>query len=150
MEGSRPRFVVPVQGGRPPSSGHPGPVPAARVAVDRFREVFEQAPVGMGLSEPGGRFTDVNRQLRELLAGTGIDPDAAGPADLARHAPVLDAERWRRALVALGSGRAPSGRADLPLGPPPARRRVRVTASVVVCGDARQWLTHVEDVVDAP
>jgi PAS domain S-box-containing protein/diguanylate cyclase (GGDEF)-like protein len=46
---------------------------AVREAEERFRHAFDDAPIGMALVEPGGRFLRVNRTLSEI---TGYDePD---------------------------------------------------------------------------
>ena len=166
MDGAQPRFVVPVQGGRGrgadaaatsagasvPCPSVPAPAPTlapASVAAgdERFRALFEHAPVGVALSEPGGRFTDVNNTLRSLLDGTGIDPERAGPAELARPDGPADAgDAWRAGLADVVAGRATVARAELPLAPcgaPP--RWVQATAALVVLGDHRYVLTHLED-----
>jgi diguanylate cyclase (GGDEF)-like protein len=158
VEHPRPRFVVPVQGGRPSpraedasalaAAASSPPPPAAAGGDERFRALFEHAPVGVALAEPGGRFTDVNRTLRELLAGTGIDPDVDGLADLARHVPEGsdEAQAWRTGLEDVCAGRAPVARAELPLAAPgEAPRWVQATAALVVLGDHRYVLAHVED-----
>ena len=220
MDGPRPRFMVPVQGGRgrsqdlplaaglelspspapspvpaPPPSPSQQPVPTQRPTTtagraagraagrtdgrtdgravppppagdERFRALFEHVPVGVALSEPGGRFTDVNHALRALLEGTGIDPDVDGPADLARPAEAAAAEAepdgaepdgaeaaeadqaaaWRAGLADVTAGRATVAQAQLSLAPAGAPPRwVQATAALVVLGDHRYLLTHVED-----
>lgn len=115
---------------------------------ERFRALFEHAPVGVALSEPDGGFVDVNGTLRELLAGTPVDPDLDGPLDLVRHLPDAadGVVAWRQDLADVSAGRVPVARAEVPLptacGPP---RWVRATAVLVVLGDHRYLLTHVEE-----
>jgi diguanylate cyclase (GGDEF)-like protein len=131
----------------PEPAPEPAPAPAS-AGDERFRALFEHAPVGVALSEPGGRFTDVNHTLRDLLDGTGIDPDVDGPADLARHLPegAEEAVAWHAGLADVCAGRAPVARAELALTPPDAGPLwVQATAASVVLGDHRYLLTHVED-----
>lgn len=49
---------------------------------ERFRALFEHAPVGVALCQPDGRFSDVNPTFELLLAGTGIDPRTGSLLDL--------------------------------------------------------------------
>ena len=165
-----PRFVVPSQGGRtrgvragdvrgevrakPP--GQPAGPHGARdeqgggeVGPEgRFQALFEHAPLGAALSAMDGRFTDVNRSLRDLLAGTGIDPDHGGLADLARNLPEGsdEARAWRDELADVRAGRIPVAQAELAVAPPDGRPRwLRATTALIVLGQRRYLLSHVED-----
>lgn len=89
----------------------PGAAPAAaweRAAEERFRSAFDDAPIGMALVAPDGRWLRVNRVVsdilgypaEELLGSTFQDithPDDLG-ADLALVAAVLAGERDRYQL----------------------------------------------------
>jgi diguanylate cyclase (GGDEF)-like protein len=175
---NKPRFVVPVQGGRavggaaPSESGPSAPGtrseahlqqlrplqpeshrPAGQrdAADERFRALFEHAALGVALSELDGTFIDVNPRLRELLSGTGVDLvtlGGVGLIDLVGHLPEGgdDARAWREALVDVRTGRRPVARAELPIAPPDAPPRwLRVTTALVVVGDRRCLLSHLED-----
>jgi lycopene beta-cyclase len=115
---------------------------------ERFRALFEHAPVGVALCEPDGRFSDVNPTFERLLAGTGIDPRTGRLTDLLRQAPDGDSEAtaWRDGLAAVRAGTAPVARAELaiaPQGAPP--RWLGVTAVRVVLGERAFLLAHLED-----
>jgi diguanylate cyclase (GGDEF)-like protein len=146
----RPRFVVPTQGGRSLRARAPGGLTAGSPSGDqRFRAVFEHAPLGIALSSLDGRFTDVNLRFREVLTEAGIDPDDAGLADLARHLPDGgdEARLWLDGLAEVLAGRAPVARAELAMASPEAPPRwVQVTTALVVLGDQRHLLSHLEDI----
>ena len=119
---------------------------------ERFRALFEHAPLGVALCEPDGRFADVNPTFRELVAGTGIDPDRGNLLDLARHAdPALDEARaWRDGLAAVRARTAPVARVQLSVAPPDAPAKwVQATAVRVAFGDRDYLLAHLEDSADA-
>jgi diguanylate cyclase (GGDEF)-like protein len=130
--------------------------PAARSRItsveasdgETFRALFEDLPVGVALSTLDGRFTDVNRTLRDLLEDTGIDLDRGCLADLLRHLPDGgdEAVGWREGLADVRSGRTSLARVELSVVPPDrAPRWVQATAAMVVLGDRRSLLTLVED-----
>ncbi len=115
---------------------------------ERFRALFENAPVGVALCDVDGSFTDVNDTVREILAGTGIDPDTATLLDLLRYTPTEadEHEQWPAALDAVRSGTQPVARAQLSLSPPDSPPRVvRATAARVVLGERTYLMTHLED-----
>lgn len=123
---------------------------AARPGVgdERFRALFEHAPVGVALCAPDGAFVDVNPTFRDLLAGTGIDPDGGRLADLVRHAAPgsEEAQRWHDDLGQVRSGARDVARAELSVAPPDAPPRwLEVTAVRVVLGDHAYLLTHLDD-----
>lgn len=123
-------------------------VPGAAVGDERFRALFEHAPVGVALCAPDGAFVDVNPTFRDLLVGTGIDPDGGRLADLVRHAaPGSDeAQRWHDDLEQVRSGVRGVARAELSVAPPDAPPRwLEVTAVQVVLGDHAYLLTHIDD-----
>jgi diguanylate cyclase (GGDEF)-like protein len=115
---------------------------------ERFRALFEHAPVGVALCGLDGRFSDVNPTFERLLAGTGIDPRKGRLTDLLRQVPDGDSEAtaWRDGLVAVRAGTAPVARAELaitPRGVPP--RWLGVTAVRIVLGERAFLLAHLED-----
>jgi PAS domain-containing protein len=78
---------------------------AERAAEARFRVVFEQAPLGIALLDPGsGRFTDANPRLCEIL---GRSPRARRPQPPAHHPPGRH-RRERRNAARLKSGEIPA------------------------------------------
>jgi diguanylate cyclase (GGDEF)-like protein/PAS domain S-box-containing protein len=118
---------------------------------ERFRALFDDASSGVALSELDGTFIDVNPRLRELLAGTGVELLRHGLADLARHLPEGsdDARAWREALADVRAGRRPVARAELAVAPSDAAPRwLQVTAALVVLGERRLLLSHVEDTTE--
>jgi diguanylate cyclase (GGDEF)-like protein len=134
-----------------PPAGEPqrpqAPARAEPGGGERFRALFEDAPVGVALSEPDGRFTSVNRTLRGLLAGSGIDLDRGGLADLARHLPERgeQASAWREGVAAVRAGRSPAAGVDLPVGMLGGEPRwLRATCALVVLGGRRYLLTLIE------
>ncbi len=115
---------------------------------ERFRALFEHAPVGVALCDPNGRFTDVNDTVREILGGTGIDPDDATLLDLLRYTPreADEHEQWPMALEAVCTGEQPVARVQLALAPPgDVPRFVQVTAARVALGEQTYLMTHLED-----
>lgn len=115
---------------------------------ERFRALFEHAPVGVALCEPDGSLSDVNPTFRDILTGTGIDPDHGNLLDLVRHAPdgADEARAWRDGLAAVRAGTAQVARVQLSVAPPDAPARwVQATAVRVVLGDHPYILTHLED-----
>lgn len=127
--------------------GSPGP-PATGSGEDRFRALFDPAPVGVALSSPEGGFVVVNPALRELLLGTEVDPDVDGLPELVRHLPqgADEARAWREGLRDVREGRAPVARAELAVAPVgSAPRWVRVTTALVELAGQRYLLSHVEE-----
>jgi len=115
---------------------------------ERFRALFANAPVGVALSDPDGDFCDVNTTFRDILDGTGIDPDQGNLLDLLRYAPAESDEvtTWRRDLDAVNAGTRPVARVQLSLAPPDAAPRlVQATAARVALGEKDYLLTHLED-----
>jgi diguanylate cyclase (GGDEF)-like protein len=121
---------------------------------ERFRALFEHAPLGVALCEPDGRFADVNTTFREILAGTGIDPDDGTLLDLVRQVDHPDsgadrqdeARAWRDGLAAVRAGTAQVARVQLSVAPPDAPPRwVQATAARVALGDHAYLLAHLED-----
>jgi diguanylate cyclase (GGDEF)-like protein/PAS domain S-box-containing protein len=115
---------------------------------ERFRALFEHAPVGVALCEPDGRFSDVNPSFESLLAGTGIDPRAGRLTDLLGHVPDGSDEvtAWRDGLIAVREGSAQVARAECAITPEGAQPRwLGVTAVRVVLGDRAFLLAHLED-----
>ena len=115
---------------------------------ERFRALFEHAPLGVALCEPDGRFADVNPTFRDIVAGTGIDPDRGNLLDLVRHVPETDdeARAWRDGLAAVRARTAPVARVQLSVAPPDAPARwVQATAVRVALGDHDYLLAHLED-----
>jgi len=122
--------------------------PAPPVGDERFRALFEHAPVGVALCDPDGRFVDVNPTFRDLLVGTGIDPDVGCLADLVRHNPPGgdEAARWHDELAQVRVGGSSVARAELSVAPPDASPRwLEVTAVPVALGDHAYLLTHIDD-----
>ena len=80
----------------------------ARIELDeRFRSIFERAPVGIALVARGGRFTLVNEALAEFL---GRDRDALeGMRRRGRHAPRGHAGERRGACGRWPPASSPSG-----------------------------------------
>jgi diguanylate cyclase (GGDEF)-like protein len=114
----------------------------------RFRALFEHAPVGVALCALDGRFEDVNPTFRHILDGTGIDPDRGTLLDLVRHAPVHSPEiaTWCDGLADVTSGRCDVARVHLSIAPPDLPPRwVQATAVRVVLGRQAWLLTHLED-----
>ena len=121
---------------------------SVQVGDERFRALFEHAPVGVALCDPAGRFVDVNPTFRDLLVGTGIDPDAGCLADLAAQAPPGsdEAARWLADLARVRAGSQDVARAELPVAPPDiAPRWLEATAVRVVLGDRPYLMTHLDD-----
>ena len=119
-----------------------------QVGDERFRALFEHAPVGVALCDPAGRFVDVNPTFRDLLVGTGIDPDAGCLADLAAQAPAGsdEAAAWLTDLARVRAGSQDVARAELPVAPPDvAPRWLEATAVRVVLGERPYLLTHIDD-----
>ena len=115
---------------------------------DRFRALFEHASVGVALCDLDGRFCDVNVTLRDLLGGTGIDPDAGGLTDLLCHTPgeADEVTEWCEGLDAVSAGRRLVARVQVNLSPPDAAPRlVQATAATVVLGERPYLLAHIED-----
>ncbi len=115
---------------------------------ERFRALFGHAPLGVALCEPDGRFADVNPTFRDLVAGTGIDPDRGNLLDLVRHVPETgdEARAWRDGLAAVRARTAPVARAQLSVAPPDAPARwLQATAVRVGLGDHDYLLAHLED-----
>src|SRR3954447_4283223 len=156
-----PSRFVPAQGG---SAGQPPHRVGHEVAEpdERFAALFDTAREGVALSTPDGRFAAVNPALRRLLGQLAIDPDAAGPGDLARFAGTgtetgtdtqpgtetdAEAPTWTHAVADVVAGRRQVAqlqlRVELP-GSPVCW--LRATAAQV--GLAGRWylLTLVEDV----
>ncbi len=115
---------------------------------ERFRALFEHAPVGVALCDPDGSFSDVNATFRDILSGTGIDPDAGNLLDLLGYVPA-DADeiaQWRDGLDGVRRGDQPVARVQLSLAPPDGPPRfVQVTAARVSLGDRAYLLAHLED-----
>jgi diguanylate cyclase (GGDEF)-like protein/PAS domain S-box-containing protein len=115
---------------------------------ERFRALFEHAPVGVALCEPDGRFSDVNPTFELLLAGTGIDLRAGRLTDLLGHVPDADPEAiaWRDGLAQVRSGAAPVARVEVAITAEGAQPRwLGVTAVRVALGDRPFLLAHLED-----
>ncbi len=115
---------------------------------ERFRALFEHAPVGVALCEPDGSFCDVNATFRDILGGTAIDLEAGNLLDLLRYTPVEadEVSIWRDGLEDLRDGTAPIARAQLSLAPSDAHPRfVQVTAAPVTLGERSYLLVHLED-----
>lgn len=115
---------------------------------ERFRALFEHAPAGVALCDEAGRIVDVNDTVREILDGTGIDPDDASLVDLLRHTPAEadEQDQWPEALEAVRLGTRPVARVQLDLSPSgQAPRLVRATAARVVLGDRAYLMVHLED-----
>ncbi len=118
-----------------------------RVSEARFREVFDSSPVGIAISEPGGRIVQTNRSLEDTL---GYSPGELLGRELSV---VFSADR----LIAdehygnLGTGRDPRSRVRYPL-----RRAdgeiawVYLTSSVLLDAEqAPQYVvTMVNDITD--
>lgn len=133
-----------------------GPDPAP--GDERFRALFEHAPVGVALCEPDGRFSDVNPTFELLLAGTGIDPRTGRLTDLLINASSATAHQvppfgqrpevaaWHADLAAVRAGGSPVARVELAIDPDSAQPRwLQVTAVRVVLGDRPFLLAHLED-----
>ncbi|MFN8079103.1 MAG: diguanylate cyclase [Kineosporiaceae bacterium] len=115
---------------------------------ERFRALFEHASVGVALCDLDGRFCDVNDTLRDLLDGTGIDPDHDGLTELLHHTPgeADEVTEWCEGLAAVRDGRRLVARVQLSLSPPDAPPRlVQATAASIVLGDRAYLLAHIED-----
>lgn len=115
---------------------------------ERFRALFEHAPVGVALCDPDGRFSDVNDTVRDILGGTGIDPDEGNLLDLLRYTPdgADEHDQWPQALAAVRTGDEPVARVQLSLAERGAAPRfVQVTAARVELGEQTYLLTHLED-----
>jgi diguanylate cyclase (GGDEF)-like protein/PAS domain S-box-containing protein len=115
---------------------------------ERFRALFEHAPVGVALCDPDGTFSDVNATFRDILSGTGVDPDAGNLLDLLEYVPAEADEiaQWRDGLDAVRTGAQPVARVQLSLAPPDGPPRfVQVTAARVSLGERAYLLTHLED-----
>ncbi|HEX2810438.1 MAG TPA: diguanylate cyclase, partial [Kineosporiaceae bacterium] len=115
---------------------------------DRFRALFEHAAAGVALSLLDGRFEAVNATLRRLLDGSGVDPITGGLPDLVAHLPAGsdEARAWNRGLDAVRTGCLPTAQVEVSVAAPDADPHwVRATTALVVLGDRRCLLTHVED-----
>lgn len=115
---------------------------------ERFRALFEHAPMGVALCDLDGRFCDVNPALRDLLAGTEVDIDRGDLADLLCHTPAESEEagQWQQGLDDVREGRRPVARVHLSLAPADAAPRlVQATAARVVLGERAYLLAHIED-----
>ncbi len=125
---------------RQASSPSRPPADPARDADQRFRALFELSPVGLALCTLDGRFVDVNRALRELTDGAGLD---LGTDTLAALAVDPDGA-WVAALRDVVHGRDDVARADVRLAG--ARPRwASVTTVRIGLGDGEYLLTHVHD-----
>ena len=119
-----------------------------RGSDQRFRALFAHAPVGVALSDQEGVFVDSNTAFRDIVAGTGVDPDDGRLLDLTRHLPddAEEASRWRAELDAVSAGQAQVAQVQLPLTPPDGvLRLVRATTARVTLGEQPYLLTHLED-----
>jgi diguanylate cyclase (GGDEF)-like protein len=115
---------------------------------ERFRALFEHAPVGVALCDPGGRFVDVNPSFRDLLVGTGIDPDDGSLEDLVRYAAAGsdEATGWLDDLGRVRAGTRDVARAEVSVAPPDAAPRwLEATAVRVVLGEQPYLLAHIDD-----
>ncbi len=115
---------------------------------ERFRALFDRAPMGVALCDIDGRLLEANEAFQQILADTGVDTGDATLLDLLCHtaAEADEQQDWPRALDAVRDGERPVARAQLnlaPVGHPP--RLVQVTAARVGFGDRTYLLTHVED-----
>jgi diguanylate cyclase (GGDEF)-like protein len=122
--------------------------PRSAPGDDPFRALFANAPVGVALCAPDGDFCDVNTTFRDILDGTGIDPDRGNLLDLLRYAHVESDEvvAWREDLDAVSAGIRPVARVQLSLAPPDAAPRlVRATAARIALGERDYLLAHLED-----
>jgi diguanylate cyclase (GGDEF)-like protein len=123
---------------------------------ERFRALFEHAPVGVALCAPDGRFSEVNPTFELLLAGTGLDPRRGRLTDLvgagvstgaaAAQGGATQVSTWQDALDAVRSGTEQVARAEVAITPDGAQPRwLGVTAVRVVLGDRAFLLAHLED-----
>lgn len=84
-----------LEGHQPLPSALRSPEQAAREARERFRLAFENAPIGMALLSPAGRFLQVNRALctmtgrDEPLLLARAEADFTHPYDLEREARLM-------------------------------------------------------------
>ncbi len=132
----------------PAPSPTSAPSPGHDHGDERFRALFEHAPVGVALCDPDGRFDDVNTAFAALLAGTSIDPSTGCLTDLLRHVPegCDEAVAWREGLAAVRSGARPVARVELSIAPPGAPVRwVQATAARIGLGERAFLLAHLED-----
>jgi diguanylate cyclase (GGDEF)-like protein/PAS domain S-box-containing protein len=128
-----------------------GPPQRSGAGEERFRALFEHAPVGVALCSLDGRLREVNDALRRLLDGSGIEPDTAKLDDLSRRAPEDSAEVrvWRSGLADLVEGTVSVVRAEFPVRPRPdvvVDRWLQATAVRVDLGGLPFLLVHLEDV----
>jgi diguanylate cyclase (GGDEF)-like protein len=124
---------------------------APRAGEERFRALFEHAPVGVALCSLGGRLQDVNDALRRLLIGTGIDPDTGSLDDLLRRTPAdsTEVQAWRSELVDLVAGKISVARSEFPVRPGDTSvddRWLQATAVRIDLGGLPFLLVHLEDV----
>ena len=74
---------------------------ALREAEERFRTVFDAAPIGMAILSLRGTFVRVNRRLAEML---GYDPEELGGMPVSGVTHPDDREQHHAALAALAAG----------------------------------------------
>ncbi|MCC6315311.1 MAG: PAS domain S-box protein [Thermomicrobiales bacterium] len=74
---------------------------ALRASEARFRAAFADAPIGMALTTPDGRFVLVNRALREILGYRDGELLTRAWPDVT-HPPDLDADRSQTASLIAG------------------------------------------------
>jgi len=116
----------------------------ARHGDQRFQALFEHAPLGVALCTLDGAFVDVNQAVRDLLVGTGVDPDDGGLRPLARGSAADDA--WLAGVDAVRRGALDVARADLPLPTASGVRWLAVTAVRIALGTDPFLLVHLDDV----
>ncbi len=124
-------------------SGAPAPVLARRHGDQRFRALFEHAPLGVALCTLDGQFVDVNQAVRDLLVDTGVHPDTGGLPDLTR---VRGGVEWLREVDAVRRGDLPVARADLPFTTAAGRRWLSLTVVRIGLGEDPYMLVHLDDV----
>ena len=116
----------------------------ARHGNQRFQALFEHAPVGVALCTLDGAFVDVNQAVRDLLVGTGVDPDRDGLPALAHRSAA--SHGWLADIDAVRQGSLDVARADLPVPTPTGARWLSLTAVGIALGDDPFFLVHLDDV----